>query len=229
MLQTLTAPTAIPFAAAMRDDHALVAALHRGETHAMEQLVQQYGPVLHRYAYYQVQDATVAEDLVAEVFVRVMEKIHRYVQGSTPLQAWLFRIIRNLIADHYRARKRRPQVSLEQWLTADPGAEPGSFDCGIDSLPVRDELQAGLRALTAEQREVIILHVIEGWELPQAARMLGRSLPSVKSLYYRGMESLRRELGASSAPQPIAAGVVRARGQVRPSYTGVAEPLPIAC
>lgn len=176
------------------DDATLVAGLQRGESQAVEYVVQHYAPALYRYAYYQVQDAMLAEDVVAEVLVRMMGKVDRYVLESTPFEAWLFRIARNLIADHYRTRKRRPQVSYEQWMATEPGAEPGADDRGIDVFPDREELQTGLAALTTEQRQVILLHVIEGWELPQVAKLLDRSLPSVKSLYYRGVQALRRAL-----------------------------------
>lgn len=200
MFQNASVATPPAAESAIAGDAALVAGLHSGDPRAVEQMVQQYSPVLHRYAYYQLQDAMLAEDLVAEVFTRVIERVDRYTQGSVPFQAWLFRIARNLVADHYRACKRRPQVSFEQWLTADPGAEPGTNDRTIDNLGVREELQTGLRTLTAEQRQVILLHVVEGWELPQVAQMLDRSIPSVKSLYYRGMESLRRALAPKAAP-----------------------------
>ena len=151
------------------------------------------------YASYQLQDATLAEDLVSDVLARMISKIDGYVQSRTPFEAWLFRIARNLIADHYRARKRRPQVSFEGWLEADPGAEPGAVEANIAGLPDRDALQIGLAALTPEQRQVILLHVVDGWELPELARKLGRSLPSVKSLYYRGVQSLRRVMAPAAA------------------------------
>lgn len=206
MFLNATLPVPASLAGTLPDDAALVAGLQAGDPRAVEQMVAQYSPVLYRFAYYQLHDAMPAEDLVAEVFARVIEKVGGYVQGSTPFQAWLFRIARNLITDHYRSMKRRPQVSFEQWLAAEPGAEPGGWDNGIDSLPLREELQAGLRLLTEEQRQVIILHVIEGWDMPQVARILGRTLPSVKSLYYRGMESLRRALSAppAKAARPVA-------------------------
>ena len=206
MFLNATLPVSASLAGALPDDVALVAGLRGGDPRAVEQMVAQYSPVLYRFAYYQLQDAMLAEDLVAEVFVRVVEKVDGYVQGSTPFQAWLFRIARNLITDHYRSVKRRPQVSFEQWLAAEPGAEPGRCDSAIDDLPLREELQAGLRVLTEEQRQVIILHAIEGWDMPQVAQILGRSLPSVKSLYYRGIDSLRRALGAppARAARPVA-------------------------
>lgn len=184
-----------PFA----DDNALVAALQCGEADAVSHVVQHYVPSLYRFIVYQVQDPGLAEDLVSDLLMRMIGKIGGYVQGSTPFQAWLFRIARNLIADHYRARKRRPQVSFEAWLADDPAAEPGATDRDVTGLPDREELRAGLAELTAEQRQVILLHVVDGWELPEVAHLLGRSVPSVKSLYYRGVQSLRRVMVHAAA------------------------------
>jgi RNA polymerase sigma-70 factor (ECF subfamily) len=175
-------------------DANLVERLQRGDIPAVEHVVREYAPALYRFACYQLHDAAAAEDLVAEVMSRMIGRINTYVHGEATFQAWLFRIARNLIADHYRAIKRRPQVSLERWLDAEPASEPGREDAQLASLLTRDELQAGLNTLTDEQRQVVLLHVIEGWELPQVAQLLDRSVASVKSLYYRGVSSLKRVL-----------------------------------
>jgi RNA polymerase sigma-70 factor, ECF subfamily len=176
------------------DDTQLVAGLKQGDPEAVEYAVLQYAPALYRFAIYQLHDPIAAEDLVSEVVVRMIRGIDEFVLGRASFQAWLFRIARNLIADHYRAGKRRPQVSLEALLDEEPGWEPGQYDVQIDLISERDRLQAGLDALTEEQRQVILLHLVEGWELPQVAQLMDRTLPSVKSLYYRGVQSLRRVL-----------------------------------
>ena len=174
------------------DDEALVAGLQVGDARSVEYAVQEHAPALFRYAYYQLQDRGLAEDVVSEVMARMIERIDGFVLKEAPFQAWLFSIARNLVADHYRKSERRPQVSLEKWLLDNPADEPGTQDRSIASLGERDEMQAALFTLTEEQRQVVLLHVVEGWDLPEVAKMLGRSLPSVKSLQYRGVQALRR-------------------------------------
>jgi RNA polymerase sigma-70 factor (ECF subfamily) len=179
------------------DDATLLAGLKRGDPEAVEYAVQRYAPALYRFAYYQLHDNVAAEDLVAEVMARMIGRVDTFVLEQVTFQTWLFRIARNLIADHFRARKRRPQVSLEEWLYTEPGSEPGRPDAQLELLPDREQLREALATLTDEQRQVIILHVIEGWDMPGVALMLARTLPSVKGLYYRGMESLRRALAGT--------------------------------
>jgi RNA polymerase sigma-70 factor, ECF subfamily len=176
------------------DERVLVDGLQCGDARAVEYAVKQYAPALYRFAYYQLHDASLAEDLVGEVMVRMVEHIDGFVVQSVPLEAWLYRITRNLITDHYRRKTRRPQMSLEEWLENRTAREPGKSDAGIEIIPDREQLRAGLARLTEEQRVVVLLHVIEEWELPSIARLLGRTVPSVKSLYYRGIQSLRRVL-----------------------------------
>ena len=176
------------------DDRCLVEGLRRGDSRVTAYVVDRFAPALYRFTYYQLQDAQVAEDIVSEVMARMIEHIERFVLHQAPFRAWLFRIARNLIADHYRTRKRRASTSLEEWLDTNREREPGCSDAHIDIMLDRDRLRTGLLLLTREQREVILLHVVEGWELPEIARLLDRSLASVKGLYYRGIESLRRGL-----------------------------------
>ena len=176
------------------DDAALVAGLRQGDERAIELVTERYAPGLYRLAFYHLQDAMLAEDLVAEVMTRMLTSVERFVVGRGTFQAWLYRIARNLISDEYRARRRRPQVSLERWLASAPTDEPAATDYGIDRVPDRAALQDGLASLSEEQRLVILLHAVDGWELPQVAQILERTLPSVKGLYYRGVESLRRTL-----------------------------------
>jgi RNA polymerase sigma-70 factor (ECF subfamily) len=190
------------------DDVALVRGLRCGDAHSVEYVLRYHTPALYRFAYYQLRDAALAEDVVSEVMIRMVGRIDTFQLGQGAFQSWLFRIARNLIADHYRACKRRPETSLEQWLEADPAGEPGELDSQIDELFDRQELEGGLAALTCEQREIILLHVVEGWELPQVAELLERSVPSVKGLYYRGIQSLRRALmrDGDYEPQPVPFG-----------------------
>ncbi len=176
------------------DDAALIAGLRRGERAASHYVMDRYGPALFRYIYDSVADAVQAEDLVAEALLRMVAHLDQFVPERGTFQAWLFRIAHHVMIDHYRAKRRRPQISLEQWQARTWGADPGAPDSRIVGLPSRDELQTALATLTADQRQVILLQLVADLNLPTRATVLARSLPAVKSLYYRGIVALRRAL-----------------------------------
>ena len=135
------------------DDIELVAGLQLGESEAVKYLVQEYAPALFRFAYYQMQDASSAEDVVAEVMVRVIASIGSFKHQQATFQAWVFRIARNLIADHFRASKRRPQISLDEWLETEPENEPGRDEPELELFLDREKLKAGYAEITQDLDE----------------------------------------------------------------------------
>ena len=180
-------------------DDILVSGLKRREAGAIEHAVQLYAPKLYRYAYYQLGDPQAAEDLASEVMTRMLEKIDGYKYVGVPLQVWLFQIARNLVADAFRDRSKAT-LSLDAWLEGEEGArapeglEPGEIDSRLEMLGDREILRTVLSQLTDEQRQVIILRVIGGWQPSEIAQLLNRTIDSVKSLQYRAIQSMRRYL-----------------------------------
>jgi len=93
-----------------REDEARLVAHFCQDPAAFAELYRRYVRRVYRYLYSHVGEAAEAEDLTAQVFTAAWESRHRY-QEQGAFAAWLFRIARNKIADHFRSR--RPQVSLE--------------------------------------------------------------------------------------------------------------------
>ena len=74
----------------------------RKDDAAFTQLYERYAPAIYRYLYARVQDATLAEDLRAEVFARMVEGLPRYQDRGWPISAWLYRIAHDRSVDCYR-------------------------------------------------------------------------------------------------------------------------------
>lgn len=179
------------------NDETLVQALKRRDSGAVQYAVEIYAPKLYRYATYQTGDAEVAEDIVSEVITRMLEKIDTYNYTGAPFQTWLFSIARNLIADLYRRKKRARVLSLDG-DGASEAAELGIADSRLDGLADREALVQAMSRLTDEQRQIVTLRLVEGWEPAEIARLLGRSIDSVKSLQYRALQAMKRSLEAGS-------------------------------
>jgi RNA polymerase sigma-70 factor (ECF subfamily) len=184
-------------------DERLVAGLKRREGPAVEHAVTTYAPKLYRYAVYQLGDPAAADDLVSEVITRMLEKIDGYQYTGVPLQAWLFRIAHNLLMDSYRQRRKLPVVSLDAWQERPAAPEIGAPDARLDQVLDRDVLLAALAQLTDEQRQVLVLRFVEGWQPAEIATLLGRSIDSVKSLQYRATQTMQRILAQGLRPLEI--------------------------
>ncbi|MBI1886068.1 MAG: sigma-70 family RNA polymerase sigma factor [Chloroflexi bacterium] len=163
---------------------------------ALTWLYQLYYPKVYNYAFVHLSNVQLAEDVASDVMLKVLESLPGYRLRGVPFAAWVFRIARNRIIDLHRRRKRRGEVDLDAVTTAAEDDNPqGLAEQALD----RNEIQAALVHLTEEQRQVIVLKFIEGFDNGSIARVMGRSEGAVKSLQHRALLSLRRLLTAGEA------------------------------
>lgn len=181
----------------MSDDARLVERAQAGDVAAFAEVYDRYQPLVYRYVFYRVGDTPVAEDLTAEVFVRVVEKIDRFVYRGQPLLAWLYAIARNLVADFYRQTKRSDALALDEGAAS---AAPLPEQAAEDRL-TQQQLVAALARLTEEQRQVILLKFVEGMDNETVASLLGKPVGAVKSLQHRALAALRRMLERGELPR----------------------------
>ena len=142
-------------------------------------------PRLRRYARALAGDRSAAEDLVQDTLERAWSKFHLFQRG-TDLRAWLFTVMHNVYVNQLRAA--RPAVPLEDEMPelARPARE-------TDMLVLRD-LDAAIRRLPLEQREVLLLVALEDMSYDQAARALEIPIGTVMSRLARAREKLRAML-----------------------------------
>jgi RNA polymerase sigma-70 factor (ECF subfamily) len=174
-------------------DAILVQRAQAGDDAAFTQIYERYAPAIYRYIYGHVQDATVAEDLHAEVFARMFEGLPRYQERGWPISAWLYRIAHDRSIDTLRAQYRRQHISLEKWGGMCEGPEQSvglQLDC--------EELHRSLDTLTTDQRQVIQLRFLAEMSIQEVAQRLGRTEGAVKALQHRGLQTLSRQLRAYS-------------------------------
>lgn len=177
-------------------DTELVERLKKRDPQAVAILYRDYADRLYNYAYYHSGNHHLAEDLVSETLMRVIEKIPTYEWREIPFKAWIFRITRNLLVDYFRRRDKQKETSLDNVPEWDGAGDAGAADGGdlASQLSMREDLQQAIANLPEEQRTVFLLRFVEGLELEQVAALLERSLPSIKSLQYRAVQNLRKAL-----------------------------------
>jgi RNA polymerase sigma-70 factor (ECF subfamily) len=147
-------------------------------------------PRLRRYARALAGDRNVADDLVQDTLERAWSKLHLYRRG-TDLRAWLFTVMHNVYVNQRRAARISVPLDEEMPELAQPVRE-------IDTLVLRD-LDAAIRRLPPEQREVLLLVALEGMSYGEAADTLGVPIGTVMSRLSRAREKLRAMLSGLPA------------------------------
>jgi RNA polymerase sigma-70 factor (ECF subfamily) len=137
---------------------------------------------------------TVSEDLVQEIFVRILKYRTSY-RGESKFLFWVYQIARNVHKDHLR--KNRNEIPLdEQWHEeASPEAEPDEQSLQQQDLSL---LNKALEKLPLKKREIIVLSRFHNLKYREIAEVLECSIESIKVNVHRAMKELRNnyiELG----------------------------------
>jgi len=142
-------------------------------------------PRLRRYARALSGDRAAADDLVQDTLERAWAKLHLYRRG-TDLRAWLFTVMHNVYVNQLRAARPVAQLDEDMPELSQPGRES-------DGLELRD-LDLAIRRLPPDQREVLLLVVLEDMRYDEAAGTLGIPIGTVMSRLARARERLRAML-----------------------------------
>ena len=154
-----------------------------------------YIPRLRRYARALAGDSHRADDLVQDTLERALAKFNLWRRGSD-LRAWLFTIMHNVFINQLKARRELAlDDAVEDGLQSKPQSDP---------LELRD-LDAALRRLPLEQREVLLLVGLEQMSYAEAGKALGIPVGTVMSRLSRGRERLRAVMTGAVAPTTLKA------------------------
>ena len=176
----------------------LVARAQQGDRVAFATLYEQYRPLVYRFLRRRLDGADeTVEDLTEDVFVKLYEKLDRYVERGVPFTAWLYRIAHNQLVDFVRTLPRHTAQSL------DVVADVAEHNSGAEYRGVldRETLEPALARLTAEQRKAVELRFLQGMSVAETSAAIGRSEEAVKKLQARGLANLRRSLVETAEPK----------------------------
>ncbi len=157
-----------------------------GDAGAWTALVHRHLPAVTRCAAYMLGDATEAEDVAQDTFLRLHRKLSTWEGAEDGLSSWLHRVTINLSID----RKRGPPRPLSL-LDADDVAEPADLDGPLDR---KRHIEMALASLPERQRAALILVHYQGFSGREAASALDVSVDALESLLARARRTLRNSL-----------------------------------
>ena len=169
----------------------LLQSAQRGDKKAIAELYDLHYRAVYNYIFYRVSDQQTAEDLSAEVFIRMLHKLPAYIDRGRPLLAWLYTIARNIVIDHHRIAEKQEVVPIKEDILEDRIRKP---DQQVQDKQTEDCFKKALKLLPESQRQLLIYRFINEFSTPKIIQLLNKSDRAVRSLQHRALRSLEKKL-----------------------------------
>lgn len=170
----------------------------QGNKAAVAEIYDLYFEPIYQFIRLRVDDPALAEDLTADVFLRLLTALRGRNAPRQSLRGWLFRVARHVIHDHYGRHKRLRTTVLEEWLPAPESANP---ETQVFAAVALDQVRGALGQLSDEQQEVLVLRFGQLLNLQETAAIMGKEVGAVKSLQFRATRRLRDLLADQPPPE----------------------------
>jgi RNA polymerase sigma-70 factor, ECF subfamily len=184
-------------------DEALMIRFQRGERAAFTQLVRRHQTGLFNFAMRQLRVASLAEDVVQEAFVRVVQNALDF-KHEARFSTWVYTITRNLCIDHLRKRALRKHPSLDESKRGEEGDGPTLGEQTADSranverqvtgTELKERIALAVDELPDDQREVFLLRELSNLPFKEIAEITGVPENTVKSRMRYALERLQAAL-----------------------------------
>jgi len=171
----------------MTPDDELLAKAKLLDPKAIKALHQRYYGPIARYVQLKVGNPQLAEDLIGEVFVRILDGLRQNRGWRSSPRGWVMGITRHVVADHYRRQERHREVTLTDNIAA--AAEPSLLH-HVAQSEREHILKEALHHLTDAQRDVVIMRFMAGLDIKSVAAAMDKSPGAVKALQHRALKIL---------------------------------------
>lgn len=157
----------------------------KDDTDSLTKLCEYVYARIYSYIFYRVNHREDAEDLTSEVILKMVKALRRQ-KGN--FHAWVYKIAANTVIDFYRKRAKRSAVSLSDF----PGEIPDKSLPISEQVMTQEKLKDALNNITDEQKHVILLRFIEGYNNEETAKIMGKSVGAIKVMQFRALKALRK-------------------------------------
>lgn len=171
-----------------RSDNQIMLCVKQGQTDLAGILYEKYKDILFRFFFNLMQNATLSEDLVHNVFIRVLKYRDRF-RGEGEFKYWLFAIARNVHADHYRNKANRYTEDIDKWR--DQIESQSDQNLSLERKEEILRLREALNQLDPSKREVLVLSRFQGMKYREIGELLDLSEGNVKVRVFRAMKELK--------------------------------------
>ncbi len=170
-----------------------------GDVESFEKLIERYQKTAYNVALRVMHNEEDAKDVTQDALIKAYKSIQSF-RGDSGFSTWLYRIVVNTCKDELRKR-RGNVVSLDHGRQTDSGFEAIELsdetfapEVVLESLNVRQTINAAIRALPEQNRTAVVLRDVQGYSYEDIGSLLGCPVGTVKSRINRGRQLLRENL-----------------------------------
>jgi len=191
------------------DVWAVVQRVQAGEVAAYAQIWSRYQMPVFRFVLRRVAHRETAEDLTAATFEKALRNIGSFTWQGREFGAWLTVIAKNLIFDHFKSGRYRLESTVDDIVGFDQLDYQAQPDTTVVDGLTHDVVMAAMERIAVEQRQCIEFRFLRQMSVAETAAAMGKNEPSVKSLQWRAIQSLRMILGRKFDERMPAPGAMR--------------------
>lgn len=173
-------------------DEQLLRGARELDSQALGAIHDLYYPQIYRYIRYRLNDEQLCEDISADVFLQLLDALHRGKGPQRNLRGWLFGTASNLVNNHLRQRYRRQEEPLNGQVDHLP-ADCQPEDIFADNWR-QEQVRLALADLTEDQQHVLALRFSYEHSIEETAQIMDKSISAVKALQFRAVNALKRLL-----------------------------------
>ena len=175
----------------METESMLLNAARMMDEDALVKIFDLYSTALYKYALRLCGDPTTADHIVGDVFAKLLDQLSAGSGPEANLRSYLYQTAYHELIDEVRYSQRRVSLDMVPWLKYEAGA---TFHRLEDEITCKQILHAMQNRLTADQRHVIILRFLEGFNLRETAAIMGKRADHVRVIQNRAITTLRESV-----------------------------------
>ncbi|MFD2655344.1 RNA polymerase sigma factor SigX [Gracilibacillus thailandensis] len=160
-----------------------------------EELYDKYHQDLFQYIFYMVKDKQQTEDIVQEVYIKVLRS-YQHFKGESSEKTWLFSIARHVTFDYFRKLKRKRNKFLEFFNWGEEGEQLQSGHHAPEEYVLLDDqmkqIYTCMEHCSYDQKQVIILRFIQDFNIKETAEILDWTTSKVKTTQHRALKVLQQ-------------------------------------
>jgi RNA polymerase sigma-70 factor (ECF subfamily) len=168
--------------------------LAKTDTDAFARLYDYFFPKVYAFVLSKVGETGTAEDIVSDVFMKLLDNLHKYEDRGAPFAAWLFTIARNQIYDYYSRNQRNASISLDETIEIKDDKKDSSPHVLAQESELKDKVKQVMKNLPERELSILQMKFFSGLTNREIALCLDLSESNVGIILYRVLRKIKPDL-----------------------------------